>query len=179
MQIQAVELQIKTEEYNAETKEQEIDKLEESLQNAEVYSEVEGVVKEVNETPATDANGQPKPFISVLSSGQFRVKGTVSELNIGSLYQGQAVTIHSRVDDTQVWQGRHRDHRDRAHRRHHQRRRDLLRRGQRPAELQVQLLRDPLQPGWADFGPARVHPAGHGPGRPARGPVAARLLHCP
>ena len=105
VQIQAVELQIKTEEYNAETKEQEIDKLEESLQNAEVYSEVEGVVKEVNETPATDANGQPKPFISVLSSGQFRVKGTVSELNIGSLYQGQAVTIHSRVDDTQVWQG--------------------------------------------------------------------------
>lgn len=105
VQIQAVELQIKTEEYNAETKEQEIDKLEESLQNAEVYSEVEGVVKEVNETPSTGANGQPKPFISVLSSGQFRVKGTVSELNIGSLYQGQAVTIHSRVDDTQVWQG--------------------------------------------------------------------------
>ena len=60
VQIQAVELQIKTEEYNAETKEQEIDKLEESLQNAEVYSEVEGVVKEVNETPATDANGQPQ-----------------------------------------------------------------------------------------------------------------------
>ena len=62
-------------------------------------------MKEVNETPATDANGQPKPFISILSSGEFRVKGTVSELNIGSLYQGQAVTVHSRVDESQVWQG--------------------------------------------------------------------------
>lgn len=105
VQIQAVELQIKTEEYNAEVKEQEIDKLEAALQNAEVYCEVEGVVKEINETPATDATGQPKPFISILSSGQFRVKGTVSELNIGSLYQGQAVTVHSRVDESMVWQG--------------------------------------------------------------------------
>ena len=105
VQIQAVELQIKPRNTTPRPRSRKFDKLEESLQNAEVYSEVEGVVKEVNETPATDANGQPKPFISVLSSGQFRVKGTVSELNIGSLYQGQAVTIHSRVDDTQVWQG--------------------------------------------------------------------------
>ena len=32
------------------------------------------------------------------------MKGTISELNIGSLYQGQAVTVHSRVDES-VWQG--------------------------------------------------------------------------
>ncbi|MGI6256058.1 MAG: efflux RND transporter periplasmic adaptor subunit [Acutalibacter sp.] len=105
VQIQSVELQIKTEEYNADVKQQEINKLEESIQNAEVYSEVEGVVKEVNETPQTDASGQQRPFISILSSGEFRIKGTVSELNVGSLYQGQAVTVHSRVDDTQVWSG--------------------------------------------------------------------------
>ena len=104
VQIQAVELQIKTQEYNSDTKQQEIDKLEDSINNAEVFSEVEGVVREVNETPATDANGQPKPFITILSSGEFRVKGTISELNIGSLYQGQAVTVHSRVDES-VWQG--------------------------------------------------------------------------
>ena len=105
VQIQSVELQIKTEEYNADVKQQEINKLEESIQNAVVYSEVDGVVKEVNETPQTDANGQQRPFLSILSSGDFRIKGTVSELNISSLYQGQAVTVHSRVDDTQVWSG--------------------------------------------------------------------------
>lgn len=105
VQIQSVELQIKTEEYNADVKQQEIDKLENSLDNAQVYSEVEGVVKEVNETPQTDANGQQRPFISILSSGEFRIKGTVSELNISSLYQGQNVTVHSRVDDSQVWSG--------------------------------------------------------------------------
>ena len=63
------------------------------------------MVKEINETPATDATGQQKAFISILSSGEFRIKGTVSELNISSLYQGQEVTVHSRVDDSQVWQG--------------------------------------------------------------------------
>ena len=105
VQIQSVELQIKTEEYNSQVKQQDIDKLEDSLQNAEIYSEVEGVVKEINETPATDATGQQKAFISILSSGEFRIKGTVSELNISSLYQGQEVTVHSRIDDSQVWQG--------------------------------------------------------------------------
>ena len=66
VQIQAVELQIKTQEYNSDTKQQEIDKLEDSINNAEVFSEVEGVIREVNETPATDANGQQKPFITIL-----------------------------------------------------------------------------------------------------------------
>ena len=105
VQIQSVELQIKTEEYNSQTKQQEIEELKDSLENAEVFSEVAGVVKEVNETPATDSSGQPKPFISILSSGEFRVKGTVSELNIGSLYQGQPVVIYSRLDSQQTWSG--------------------------------------------------------------------------
>lgn len=105
MQIQAVELQIRTEEYNSDMKQNEITQLESSLQNAEVYSEVAGTVKEVNETPATDATGQQKPFLSILSGEGFRVKGTVSELNVGSLYQGQAVTVHSRVDEALVWSG--------------------------------------------------------------------------
>lgn len=105
VQIQAVELQIRTEEYNSDMKQNEITQLESSLQNAEVYSEVAGTVKEVNETPATDATGQQKPFLSILSGEGFRVKGTVSELNVGSLYQGQAVTVHSRVDEALVWSG--------------------------------------------------------------------------
>ena len=84
MQIQSVELQIKTAEYNSSVKKSEIDKLKNSLENAEVLSEVEGVVKEVNITPKTDATGQQLPFISILSSGEFRVKGTVTEMNRGS-----------------------------------------------------------------------------------------------
>ena len=75
------------------------------MENAEVLSEVEGVVKEVNITPKTDATGQQLPFISILSSGEFRVKGTVTEMNRGSLAAGQAVVVHSRVNPDITWSG--------------------------------------------------------------------------
>ena len=105
VQIQAVELQIKNQEYNSSVKKSEIDKLKEDLANAEVYADVEGTVKEINENGGTDSMGQPLPFMSILSSGQFRVKGTISELNLSSLSAGQAVVIHSRVDPQMSWTG--------------------------------------------------------------------------
>lgn len=105
LQIQAKELEIKSEEYNSTQKKSEIDKLKDSLSNADVYSEYEGIVKEINLNDATDSSGNTKPFISILSSGEYRVKGTVSELNFSSLSVGQAVIVHSRVDSTQTWRG--------------------------------------------------------------------------
>jgi len=105
VQIQSVELQIKNEEYNSSVKKNEIDKLNDSLQNAQVLSEAEGIIQEINITPKTDASGQPAPFISILSSGEFLIKGTVSELNINTLYEGQMVVVHSRVDEEQTWTG--------------------------------------------------------------------------
>lgn len=105
VQIQAVDLEIKQQEYNSSLKKSEINKLKKSLENAEVLSEVDGVVKEVNQTPKTDATGQQLPFISILSSGEYRIKGTVSELNLSSLTEGQAVTVHSRMNSDAVWKG--------------------------------------------------------------------------
>lgn len=105
VQIQSVELQIRTEEYNSSVKKSEVEKLKNSLENAEVLSEAEGVIKEINLTPKTDSTGQPLPFISILSSGEFRVKGTISELNLSSLSEGQAVVVHSRVNAEQTWKG--------------------------------------------------------------------------
>ena len=105
VQIQSVELQIKNEEYNSSVKKSEIDKLNNSLQNAQVLSEADGIIQEINITPKTDATGQPAPFMSILSSGEFLIKGTVSELNINSLYEGQLVVVHSRVDAEQTWTG--------------------------------------------------------------------------
>ena len=79
--------------------------MQESLNNADVVSEVEGIVKEVNSSSRTDPSGQAAAFISVLSSGEYRIKGTVSELNFASIFEGQAVTVHSRLDPNQVWKG--------------------------------------------------------------------------
>lgn len=105
VRIQSIELQIKTEEYNSTLKKSEIEKLKNSLQNAEVLSEYAGLIKEINTTPKMDSSGQQAPFISILSSGEYRVKGTISELNLQSLSQGQAVIVHSRTDAAATWQG--------------------------------------------------------------------------
>lgn len=105
LQIQAKELEIKTQEYDSAQKRSEIDKLRESLNNADVLSEVEGIVREINSGSQQDGYDQQKPFISILSSGEYRVKGTISELNFASLSVGQAVIVHSRVDPSQTWRG--------------------------------------------------------------------------
>lgn len=105
VQIQSIELQIREQEYNSSVKKSEIEKLNTSLSNADVLSEVEGVVKEINITPGTDASGQALPFISILSNGDFRIKGTVSELNRDAVAVGQEVIVHSRVDNTITWKG--------------------------------------------------------------------------
>lgn len=105
VEIQSVDLQIRTQEYQRSVKQTELDKLRESLDNNQVLSEVDGVVQQINLTPQTDSQGQPLPYMSILSSGEFRIKGTVTEQNIGSLYEGQAVTVYSRIDPTLTWQG--------------------------------------------------------------------------
>lgn len=105
VQIQSVELQIEQQEYQSSVKNSEIEKLNKSLENTDVLSEVEGVVKEVNTTSRIDSTGQSAAFISILSSGEYRIKGTVSELNRDSLTEGQAVVVYSRVDPDQSWRG--------------------------------------------------------------------------
>ncbi len=103
--IQSTEYSIKEQEYQRSVKQSEIEKLKSSQENNEVLSEVEGTVQEINLTPKTDSNGQQLPFMSILSSGEFRIKGTVTEQNINSIFEGQAVTIRSRVDADAVWEG--------------------------------------------------------------------------
>lgn len=106
VQIQRVTLQIKQQENESSKKATEIEKLQQSLNSTDVLSEVEGVVKEINSTGQTDPyTGQAKPFITILAAGDYRVKGTVSELNVRELSVGQMVTVHSRLDSQQSWKG--------------------------------------------------------------------------
>lgn len=105
VEIQSVEHQINAQEHERSVKQTELDKLRASLENNQVLSEVDGTVQQINLTPATDAQGNQLPFMSILSSGEFRIKGTVTEMNINSISEGQAVTVVSRVDPEQRWPG--------------------------------------------------------------------------
>ncbi len=44
-------------------------------------------------------------FITILSTGSYRVKGTVNELNRDSIIEGTPVIIRSRVDSVKIWHG--------------------------------------------------------------------------
>lgn len=105
VEIQSVDLQIRSQEYQRSVKQSELEKLQNSMNNTQVFSEVDGTVQQVNLTPATDNMGNPLPFISILSSGEFRIKGTITEMNMGAIVEGQAVTVRSRVDTTARWRG--------------------------------------------------------------------------
>ncbi len=106
LQIQSLQLQIRTNEYDRGIKQSEVDRLQASLTNTSVVSPIDGIVKSVNSTGERDPmTGEEMPYISILSTGSYRVNGTISEFHINSLMPGQAVIIRSRVDQDATWTG--------------------------------------------------------------------------
>jgi HlyD family secretion protein len=105
--IQSTELDIKTEEYNKTEKEQEIEKIKKSLENTVVTADIDGIVKSVASS-STSASGDTSTdssstYITILALGNYRVKGTVSELNRGQLTEGESVIIRSRANTDSTW----------------------------------------------------------------------------
>lgn len=104
-QIQTVETSIKQAEFNKKSKNVEIGKMEESINNSVVTSELAGVIKKISENGYDSYSGEELPYISVLAVGDFRVKGLVNEMNMGNISQGAPVLIRSRVNEEQTWTG--------------------------------------------------------------------------
>lgn len=104
LQIQETDMAIMEANYNISSKEKEIEKLEKTLKNLKVKSPIKGQVKSINEDGATDNYGNPLPFMTLVESGSYRVKGYVNENNASALSEGTAVVLRSRVDDT-TWNG--------------------------------------------------------------------------
>lgn len=103
--IQEADTAIREANYNISLKEKEIEKLEESMNNLEVYSPVDGRIQALNEEEGYDNYGNPLPFMTVMETGTYRVKGLVNEANVGSILEGMPVVVRSRVDETVVWTG--------------------------------------------------------------------------
>ena len=86
----------------------DIDKIQAKIDNSEVASTAEGVVKTLNDPKTSDANnmgGENNATISIMVTGTYRVKGTLDEQTINAVYPGSPVIIRSRVDETQTWTG--------------------------------------------------------------------------
>lgn len=103
-QIQSLENNIRQRGFDLESKQLEITKFRTQINNSTVTSKVAGVVREINEK-GVDANGNQAAFMTILQTGEYRIKGRIDEQNIWMVSEGQSVVIRSRVDETQTWDG--------------------------------------------------------------------------
>lgn len=103
-QIQSLQNDVRRAEYNKKSKQAEIEQIRASLDNATVTSEIAGAVKAIN-PDGTDNFGNSAPFMTIIATGNYRIKGKANEQNIRTLSEGQPVIIHSRLDEAQTWTG--------------------------------------------------------------------------
>lgn len=108
IEIQTAENTVKRTEYEQKSKQVEIEQLQKTINNSVVTSEIDGVVKTINTDSSSSINsytGEAEPLLTILATGDYRVKGTVNEQNVPSLPLGSRVIVHSRVDENQIWRG--------------------------------------------------------------------------
>ena len=122
--IQTAQLNLKKNEYDQKSKEAEIVRLENATGNTQVTSEINGIIQKIDTSKlsstdessavtndleesgyssGTDSGNDA--FITILSTGEYRVKGTVNELNRDEIIPGEGAIIRSRADETEVWHG--------------------------------------------------------------------------
>lgn len=117
-QIQNLQAQVNQSNYDASSKQLEIDRQQAAMENNKVTAPMDGIVKEINESVAENnsafdednynydsGNSGDKAYITIMAVGEYRVKGTASELNVRSMSKGDPVIVHSRMDETLTWKG--------------------------------------------------------------------------
>lgn len=102
-QIQTLQTQIKQAEFEKSSKQLEMDKIQKKVNNSQVLSKVSGVVKSIND--GTSQDQESSAFMTILSSGEYRIKGTANEQNVNMIASGLDVIVRSRVDESIVWYG--------------------------------------------------------------------------
>ena len=105
VEIQSAQVDQKEAELKLKTKEDEVKKAQELLDNSTVVSPITGRVQKINESDTTGSDGKPSAYIVIQQSGSYRVKGVLGELQRGSLKEGDRVKMIPRTDDNAVWTG--------------------------------------------------------------------------
>ena len=107
--ISTLELNIRKHEFSQKAKQVEINQLGEAIQNTDVISDIDGIIKSVNRSGNNDddmdmGGNDNDAFMSIMKVGDYRVKGQVNEQNASAIVEGSSVIVRSRVDDT-IWRG--------------------------------------------------------------------------
>lgn len=104
IQIQALQTDKKEIQYNITVKQRELNTLLAESKDLQVVAPADGKIQEINES-GTDNMGNAKPYITIMQSGAYRVKGKINELNRNDISVGANVLIRSRTDAQQTWTG--------------------------------------------------------------------------
>ena len=105
VEIQSAQVDQKEAELKLKTKEDEVKKAQELLDNSTVTSPITGRVQKINENDTTDSDGKPAAYITIQQSGAYRVKGVLGELQRGSLKEGDRVKLVPRTEENTAWTG--------------------------------------------------------------------------
>lgn len=112
LQVEEQKLSLQQKQLDIESKQNDIDKLNDRIKNAVVKSQIDGVVRKVNNSNTSgsqvymgDSSEDSNAFITIMQTGDLRVKGTVNEQNISALTEGSPVIVHSRADKNKTWHG--------------------------------------------------------------------------
>ncbi len=120
IEIETNKMNLKKNEYDQESKTAQIQKLQNATGNTEVRSEIDGVIQKIDASKMTSEdgeymdesaggdmygteNGDSGAFITILSTGAYRIKGKINELN--EIMEGHPIIIRSRADETKTWSG--------------------------------------------------------------------------
>lgn len=107
-QILTAQNDVKRAEYNQKSKGVEIDQIRKSLENSTVTSEIDGVVKSINDGSQSSYGygyENDSSYMTILSNNEYRIKGTINEQNMYAISTGQEMLVHSRIDESIVWRG--------------------------------------------------------------------------
>lgn len=117
IEIETNKMNLKQNEYNQKSKQAELEKLQNALGNTEVRSDIEGVIQKIDTSKMESDDSESmnysynsyddessNAFITILSTGAYRVKGSINEQTM-QLYEGDSVIVYSRVDETKMWKG--------------------------------------------------------------------------
>ena len=112
LQIQELQANVREATYNKGLKEREIENLQEALEDTDVRAPISGRVMSVKNTENTGASSGydgdtsgSDAYITIMDMTTYQVKGTINELNVGTLSEGMNVLIRSRLDESVTWSG--------------------------------------------------------------------------
>lgn len=106
IQIQSAQTELSDLKLSQQKKQLEIDAKQKEIDNAIVTSPIDGTIQTINDSSnASYSSGSSDAYIVIVADGNFLVKCTVSEMNVGLLTTGEAMIIRSRVDSSSTWTG--------------------------------------------------------------------------